>query len=169
MSTGPLPVAYPLRPWGSAGDSQLHRDLLPRGAGREDTDILPQPSHRHHCQTQHMGSCTGESVHTTLCYTVLHCVTLLHCRLPQSSHRHHCQTQHMGWWECTHNSVLHRVTLCYTVLYCVTLLHCLCDILPQPSLRHHVRLSWTGGTLCIRLCYTILCDTVKFDTYSSTV
>jgi len=77
VSIGPLPVAGALRPRGSTGDSQLHCHLLPGGAGWEDTDTLPQPPHWHYCQTQHMGSCTGETVHTalyfvTLCYTLLH-------------------------------------------------------------------------------------------------
>ena len=97
-----------LRPRGSTGDSQLHCHLLSGGAGWEDTDTLPQPPHRHHCQTQHMGSCTGKTVHIALCDTVLHCV------------RHHCQTQHMG--SCTGEPVhkaLYCVTPCYTVLHCV--------------------------------------------------
>ena len=52
ISVEPLPVAGALRPRGSTGDSQLHCHLLPGGAGGEDTDALPQPLHRHPCQTQ---------------------------------------------------------------------------------------------------------------------
>ena len=110
ISVESLPIAGALRPRGSTGDSQLHCHLLSGGAGWEDTDTLPQPPHRHHCQTQHMGSCTGKTVHIALCDTVLHCV------------RHHCQTQHMG--SCTGETVhiaLHYVTpfsISVTLLTC---------------------------------------------------
>ena len=61
---GPL-QDRPVRAGGAPGLSELHRDLLPRGTGREDPGPLPPP-HQHPAEAAGVGRRPGATGDDTL-------------------------------------------------------------------------------------------------------
>ena len=110
------------------------------------------PPHLGICK-QHHAHCI--TVYCTLCYTMLHHVTL--CYTVYLIVRVDLGNVSRCFHPCTlHCSILHHVTPCYTA--CYTMLHC---VTLYVTLLHHVTLCYTmlhcvtHVTLYVTLCYTV--------------